>query len=76
MRADQNVPVIWWGGDSVRWNHNLGQLKTDPWISGSHNALLKKKKKKVAQLEPTQEHFQSELAPAKWLVAKSFKGVF
>lgn len=39
MRADHNVPVIWWGGDSVRWNHNLGQLKTDRWISGSHNAL-------------------------------------
>lgn len=39
MRADHNVPVIRWGGDSVRRNHNLGQLKTDPWISGSHNAL-------------------------------------
>lgn len=39
MRADHNVPVIQWGGDSVRRNHNLGQLKTDPWISGSHNAL-------------------------------------
>lgn len=39
MRADHNVPVIWWGGDSVRWNHNFGQLKTDRWISDSHNAL-------------------------------------
>lgn len=39
MRADHNIPVIRWGGDSVRWNHNLGQLKTDHWISGFHNAL-------------------------------------
>lgn len=41
MRADHNVPVIRLGGGSgsVRWNHNLGQLKTDPWISGSNNAL-------------------------------------
>lgn len=39
MRADQNVPVIWWGGDSLRWNHKLGQLKTDLWISGCHSAL-------------------------------------
>lgn len=66
MRADHNVPVIRWGGDPVRWNHNLGQLKTDPWISGSHNALLKKKKeekkKRVAQLVSTQERFDSYVA--------------
>lgn len=53
MRADHNVPVIRWAGDSVRWNHNLGQLKTDPWLTGSHNAP----KKEVAQLVHTQERF-------------------
>lgn len=47
MSAGHNVPVIPQEEEegeeeeegSVRWNHNLGQLKTDPVIRGSHNAL-------------------------------------
>ena len=42
--ADQNVPVIWWGGDSLRWNDNMGHLKTDSWITGF--CWQKKKRKK------------------------------
>lgn len=47
-----------WQGDSLRWNHNLGQLKTDP--PGSVAPIMHrggKGEKKVAQLVPTQERF-------------------
>lgn len=46
MSAGHNVPVIPQEEEkeeeeegSLRWNHNLGQFKTDPVIRGSHNAL-------------------------------------
>lgn len=45
MSAGHNVPVIPQEEEeeeeegSLRWNHNLGQLKTDPVIRGSHDAL-------------------------------------
>lgn len=44
-----------WGG-SLRWNHNLGQLKTDPLDQRLPKWTVEKK---VAQLVPTQECFSS-----------------